>query len=66
MSVIKFIDAPGSLTFLLFLCLIGLGLAWIWPRNRRVSRLWFLGAFALYGVLGLPWVANAIANRLTT
>ena len=64
LSIVKPIDAPGSIPFLLLCLVLGLVIMFVWPRNRRAGRLWLLVVSAGYLVLGLPIVANAIANRL--
>jgi uncharacterized SAM-binding protein YcdF (DUF218 family) len=62
--LVKAALTPGSIAFL-FLCLVvWIGLKLVWPRNRRVARIWLLGVAGTYIVLGLPPVANAIVGAL--
>jgi len=63
LSLLKFFAVPGSLSFLAFCLVFGLGLIYIWPR-RRLGRMFLLGVGIVYVVLALPVVANAIADRL--
>ena len=58
--------APGSLAFLAAGCTVGLFLIYIWPKHRRLGRLWLIGLYVVYVVLGLPILSNAIAARLPT
>src|SRR4029453_4270986 len=36
-----------------------------WPRRQRVERLWLAALASLYLVMGLPWVANELGDRLS-
>jgi hypothetical protein len=64
LSVLKPIDAPGSIAFLVLCVLFSLVLAFVWPRSRRVARVWLLGVAGCYLVLALPLTAHAIAAAL--
>lgn len=64
LSLLKSIGAPGSLLFLLAAILAGLAFILFWPRARRVARIWLASIFGVYGILGVPVVANAIAAWL--
>lgn len=64
MTVIKAIGPPGSIAFIAFCLLIGVLLAYVWPRNGRLARAWLWSAFAFHTILALPFVAHAIAGRL--
>jgi uncharacterized SAM-binding protein YcdF (DUF218 family) len=63
-SVLKSAITPGSKGFLIVCLGIGLLLTYVWPRHRGIGRAWLVMISGAYLVLGLPWVANAIANRL--
>jgi uncharacterized SAM-binding protein YcdF (DUF218 family) len=64
MTVIKAIGPPGSVPFIAFCLLIGLLLAYVWPRQGRLARAWLWLVFAFHAILALPFVANGIAGRL--
>lgn len=64
MSVIKAIGPPGSIPFIAFCGLIGLFIAFVWPRNGRLARAWLWFVLAAHTVLAIPLVANAIASVL--
>lgn len=64
MTVIKAIGPPGSVSFLAFCLLIGLLLAYVWPRKGGLARAWLWLVFAFHTILALPFVANGIAGRL--
>lgn len=64
MTVIKAIGPPGSVPFIAFCLLIGLLLAYVWPRHGRLARAWLWLVFAFHTILALPVVANGIAGRL--
>jgi hypothetical protein len=64
LSILKTIDAPGSLLFLAVCISLGLVVIYLWPRHRRLGRAWLLAVTGGYVVLALPPVANAIADRL--
>lgn len=64
LSLIKTIGGPGSLGFLLANLGAGLLMAFIWPRRRRIVRLWVAGLGGTYLLLSLPWVAGALEARL--
>jgi uncharacterized SAM-binding protein YcdF (DUF218 family) len=64
MTVIKAIGPPGSVPFIAFCLLIGLLLAYVWPRKGRLARAWLWLVFAFHTILALPFVANGIAGRL--
>jgi uncharacterized SAM-binding protein YcdF (DUF218 family) len=64
LSALKVIGPPGSIGFLALMVAIGLGLMYVWPRNRRFGRRWLLGVGMFYVVLSIPLVANGIASLL--
>ena len=64
MEIVKQIGAPGSIGFLLLCLFIAMLLLFVWPRSRRLARVWLLWVSGVYLVLGLPIVANAIASAL--
>jgi uncharacterized SAM-binding protein YcdF (DUF218 family) len=63
-TVLKTIGPPGSVPFIVFCILIGIALAYVWPRSRRLSRTWLWVVFVAHTVLALPVVANTIAAGL--
>lgn len=63
-TVLKAIGPPGSIPFVIVCILIGVVLAYIWPRSRRLARAWLWIVFIAHTVLALPVVANAIAGAL--
>lgn len=65
MFVLKAVGPPGSLTFLALGVALGFICIRVWPRNRRLGRSWLAVLFGLYVLMGLPLVANAVADRLT-
>jgi uncharacterized SAM-binding protein YcdF (DUF218 family) len=64
-SLLKQALSPGSIGFLLLGLMLWLLLRYLWPRRRRVERLWLVALAALYLVMGLPWVANELGDRLS-
>jgi hypothetical protein len=64
LPLVKPIDAPGSIPFLILCVAFGLIVMFVWPRHRRFGRLWLTGVGCGYLLLALPCVAHAIANRL--
>jgi len=64
LSVLKPIDAPGSIPFLLLGLAAGLILTFVWPRNRKLGRAWLLALAGLYLTLSLPIVARLITASL--
>jgi len=64
LSLVKQIDAPGSIQFLVLSILAGFAIMFVWPRSRRAGRLWLCFISATYLLLALPIVAHAIAGRL--
>jgi hypothetical protein len=60
-SILKPIDAPGSIPFLLLAGAAGLLIMFVWPRNRRLGRYWFATLALLYVILALPLTARAIS-----
>lgn len=64
LSVLKTIDAPGSLLFLAVCVTLGLAVTMLWPRGRRLAYAWLGVVSVVYLALTLPFVASAIANRL--
>ncbi|MGH9387885.1 MAG: YdcF family protein [Vicinamibacterales bacterium] len=65
-SLLKQALVPGSVGFLVLSLLTYLLLRYVWPRGRRLSRVWSLAIAGTYVVMSLPFVANNIANRLVT
>lgn len=63
-TVLKTIGPPGSIPFIIFCVLIGIVLAYVWPRSRRLSRAWLGLVFVAHTILALPVVANTIAGGL--
>jgi uncharacterized SAM-binding protein YcdF (DUF218 family) len=63
-TVLKTIGPPGSIPFILVCVLIGIVLAYLWPRSRRLSRAWLGFVFVSHTILALPVVANTIAGGL--
>src|SRR5262249_43240041 len=63
-QVLKAIGAPGSIGFLILCCVVGLAARCLGPRWRQAGRAWLLAVFSVYAILGLPWIADAIASRL--
>jgi uncharacterized SAM-binding protein YcdF (DUF218 family) len=64
MEIVKQIGPPGSIGFLVICLFIGVLLAFVWPKSRRLAKSWLLWISGVYLVLGLPVVANAIVNAL--
>src|SRR4029453_7076109 len=64
LSVLKFIDAPGSIGFLIVCCIAGFAAMYVWPKNRRLGRICLGFVFTGYVVLGTPVVATLIARLL--
>lgn len=64
LSVLKPIDAPGSIPFLLIGIAAGLIVTFVWPRNRRLGGAWLVILAALYVLLSLPIVAKLISGSL--
>jgi uncharacterized SAM-binding protein YcdF (DUF218 family) len=64
LQFVKLVGAPGSLNFLGIATAAGLFAIYVWPRRRAVGRVWILGVFTMYVILGLPVVAGGIAARL--
>lgn len=64
LSIVKPIDAPGSIPFFLLALAVGLVLRFGWRQTRRIGRNWLVGLVAGYGILALPLVANGIAGGL--
>jgi uncharacterized SAM-binding protein YcdF (DUF218 family) len=62
--LLKFVGAPGSIALLVVCCAGGLLFIRVWPRNRRLGQAWLAAVLLSYIILGLPIVANAIADRL--
>ena len=63
-SFAKWIGPPGSLGFFLVSCSLGLAMAWVGPRGRRIAKVWFAVVFGAYLAGALPWVARSAADRL--
>src|SRR5262245_1241903 len=63
-QVLKAIGAPGSIGFLMLCCAVGLAARRLGPRSRQAGAAWLLVVFSVYAILGLPWIAGAIASRL--
>jgi uncharacterized SAM-binding protein YcdF (DUF218 family) len=64
LTLLKFFAAPGTPGFLAMTVAIGLVAMFVWPRNRRLGRLWLIGVAATHIGLAMPVVANAIAEGL--
>jgi hypothetical protein len=64
LDVLKFVNAPGSLTLLALCLLVGVTFLYVWPRSRRLAKRWLLAVTGVYLVLGLPITANTIVNSL--
>lgn len=64
LPLLKLIDAPGSIGFLLVCLGVALVLRFLWPQSRRAARLWLVAVAVLYVVLALPVVATSIAAAL--
>lgn len=65
-TVLKAIGAPGAVPFVACCVLIGIVVAFVWPRNRRLARTWLWFVVIAHTILALPVVANAIAAGLPT
>jgi uncharacterized SAM-binding protein YcdF (DUF218 family) len=63
-TVLKAIGPPGAIPFVACCVLVGIVMAFVWPRNRRLARVWLWFVFIAHMVLALPVVANAIADGL--
>jgi uncharacterized SAM-binding protein YcdF (DUF218 family) len=64
-SILKSAFTPGSRSFLIVCLAVWPVLRYVWPRSPRCAGGWLLTIAGTYLVLGLPWVANALADRLT-
>jgi uncharacterized SAM-binding protein YcdF (DUF218 family) len=64
LSILKPIDAPGSIPFLVLCMVIGLAVILFWPSRRRLAQRGLVAIGVLYLVLALPWTARAIAGGL--
>lgn len=64
LELLKFFGAPGSVGFLAASCVLALLLRYVWPRRPAVARAWIVIVAALYLGLGLPVVADGLAQRL--
>ena len=62
----KHIGAPGSLGFLTLCVAVGLLIAVLGPRGRRLAKGWLLLVFVAYVIGALPFVSHAIAGQLPT
>ncbi|MCC7009085.1 MAG: hypothetical protein IT184_09735 [Acidobacteria bacterium] len=63
-SLLKWIDAPGSIPFLVICLAAGLIVRLAAPRARRATTAWFVAVAALYLALALPAVAALISGAL--
>ncbi|MEO6212063.1 MAG: hypothetical protein ABIP65_00420, partial [Vicinamibacterales bacterium] len=63
-SLAKVIGGPGSSGFLALSCALGVAMACIGPRSRRVARVWVALVFTTYLIGAMPVVSSAVANRL--
>jgi len=64
LSIVKPIDAPGSIPFLFLALAAGLVLRFGWRRTRAIGFAWLVGVVVLYLILAMPLVANGIASSL--
>jgi uncharacterized SAM-binding protein YcdF (DUF218 family) len=64
LSILKWIDAPGSIQVLAIALAIAALLAFVWPRRRAVTLSWILSVSGVYTVLALPVTAAAISGAL--
>jgi Uncharacterized conserved protein len=65
-ALLKATGGPGSIPFLLLGLGLGFALHRLGERGRRLGRVWIVILSVLYLVLGMPIVANQIADSLTT
>jgi uncharacterized SAM-binding protein YcdF (DUF218 family) len=66
LSLLKVIGGPGSIGFLAMCSAFGLVLARVSPRTRQIGRIWLLSVYTGYIALGLPFIANYLAARLSS
>lgn len=64
-TILKSVFTPGSRSFLIVCLGVWVALRWVWPRSPRIGSGWLATVAFAYLALGLPWVANALADRLT-
>jgi len=64
LDLLKLFAAPGSVSFLVLACAVGLTVIYVWPRQRALGRGWLYGVFIAYIVLACPYVARAITATL--
>ena len=63
-EILKWVGVPGTPTHLALCLGAGVFLLYVWPRSRRLGRLWLALVVVVYLALALPVTATAIANRL--
>jgi uncharacterized SAM-binding protein YcdF (DUF218 family) len=63
-AISKQIGGPGSIGFLVFCSAVGLLIAYIGPRSRRLAKVGLLLVFSSYLLAALPVVSHAIADSL--
>jgi uncharacterized SAM-binding protein YcdF (DUF218 family) len=62
--VAKFIGTPGSMGFLVVCCVLGVAIAYVGPRARRLARAWLVLVFAGYVIAALPIVSQTAVDGL--
>ena len=62
--MLKWVGVPGTPTHFALCLAAGAFLIYVWPRSRKLGRIWISLVLVAYVVLALPSVASAIANRL--
>jgi uncharacterized SAM-binding protein YcdF (DUF218 family) len=64
LSIVKPIDAPGSIPFLILSVVAGIFVIFVWPRSRRWGGRWLLFVLMTYIALATPIVSRGIASSL--
>ena len=62
--MLKWVGVPGTPTHFALCLAAGAFLIYVWPRSRKLGRIWISLVLIAYVVLALPSVASAIAGRL--
>ena len=65
-DVLKSVGGPGSIGLLAAGCVAGLFLIYVWPSRRVLGRVWLLGLYVAHIVVGVPVVAQRIAEPLVS